>query len=121
MEGMIDDPKPDTAPRLSPELAAAMKAYYDNRAAQKERKWDKDADLKRIWDAASEIGGYCVACVGHFTIDWGDGTRTEHDEDDYLEEKVFIVKDDDGVYWRLRDSRGNELPEPERIVLKGDK
>lgn len=125
MEGMIDDPRPDTAPRLSAELAAAMKAYYDNRAAdwaaeKEDRKWDKQADLDRIFKAASSLGGYCVAGVGNFTIDWDDGTRTIHDEDDYLDEKVFVTKDDDGTFWRLRDDHGEELPEPERIVLKGE-
>ena len=125
MEEMIDDPRPDMTPRLSPELAAAMKAYYDNRAAdwaadKADRKWDKQADLDRIFDEAGSLDGYCMASVGHFTIDWADGTRTEHDEKDYLEEKVYIVKDDDGVYWRLRDHYGEELPEPERIKLRGE-
>jgi hypothetical protein len=55
-----------------------------------------------------------VACVGHFTIDWPDGTRTEHDEG-YLEGVVTIVRDEDGTYWRVSDDLGRELPEPEEI------
>ena len=133
MEGMIDDPRPDTDPRvpeISPELAAAMKAYHDHKAAQwaaseEERKsdgftkWDKDGDLDRIWKAVGE-NAYLAACVGHFTIDWPNGTRTEHDEG-YLDGIVSIIKDDNGDYWRLRDFCGKKLPEPEKIILKGDK
>lgn len=47
--------------RLSQKLLLAIAKYYINRNLQKKRKWDKEADLREIDEAASKLGYSAIA------------------------------------------------------------
>jgi hypothetical protein len=68
---------------LPPEVFEAMRTYYRNRNWQRRKPWDKDADLRLIWEALQRNGANRFeACAGTFWIIWQGGVRTEHNMSD---------------------------------------
>jgi hypothetical protein len=83
--------------KIPTKVVALMKTYYDHYRAQNTTPWDKQADLKNIFDAAkaaSPRATYIQAMAGTFWITWGHvGIQTTHCENNYWTGKVMARLD----------------------------
>lgn len=78
-----------------------MKRYYDNRRdASKGDTWDKQADLKNLFDILMTTRGFgrIQASAGTFWISWKRGIQTTHDEKNYWKCKILSRKQKDGTW-----------------------
>ena len=81
--------------RLPKKLKEAFRAYYRNRKDCKNqgKKWDKTADLKRIFEALPKSCVYAEASAGTFWLTWKrPAIQTTHSEANWWTMKILTRK-----------------------------
>lgn len=73
-------------------LHKAFRRYYRNRKMQREKKWDKGADLRHFRDSLPKSVSGFEASAGTFFIYWKSGICTIHNECNYWTGKILARK-----------------------------
>lgn len=86
--------------KLSKRTRAAFKKYYTNCKEQRQRRWDKYADLKNIFDSLPKNCIAKEACAGTFLLTWKHPhIVTRHDKTNYWCSKIFARRINDNWFF----------------------
>lgn len=95
--------------RITPKMRKAMKRYYDNCKNQKNKKWDKQADLDNVFQSLPKSTTRCEATAGLFLVWWRNGIQTAHLSSNYWRGCIVTRKRKNGLWYQVRELTGEKI------------